>query len=114
MKEETKRNSKIIKLYKQTKDALSNDVVNCFKTDLASIHASLVYLNQLFKKKGIENDASKLVSKGLEDMASWISYYDVLRFELVNYREHNKSLKIEIDRLRIENILLKQDNILNK
>ena len=114
MKEETKRNSKIIKLYKQTKDALSNDVVTCFKTDLASIHTSLIYLDQLFKKKSIKNDASKLVSKGLEDMSSWISYYDILRFELINYREHNKALKTEVDRLRTENILLKQDNILNK
>jgi len=114
MKTETKNNSKLVKLYKQTKDALSNDVVTCFKTDLSSIHASLVYLHQLFKKKGLENDASKLVEKGLEDMSSWFAYYDILRFELINYREHNKALKIELDRLRTENLLLKQDNELNK
>jgi len=114
MKEETKLNSKVIKLYKQTKDALSSDVVSCFNTDLMSIHASLVYLDQLFKKKGLKNDASNLVEKGLEDISSWFSYFDILRFELINYRENNKALKIEVDRLRKENMLLKQDNILNK
>ncbi len=63
MKEETKLNSKVIKLYKQTKDALSNDVVSCFNTDLMSIHASLVYLDNLFKKKGLKNEIKTIKTK---------------------------------------------------
>jgi len=107
-------NSKVLKAWKQSQSALCDNVVNCFKTDLASIHTALIYLDQLFKKKGLKNDASKLVEKGLEDFDSWRHYYDILRFELINYKGQNKTYKQEIDKLREENILLKHDLELNK
>ncbi len=50
MKTHEKKITPVLKAWKQSKDALCDDVVNCFKTDLYSIHAALIYLDQLFKK----------------------------------------------------------------
>lgn len=113
MKKYKTENSAVLKAWKQNEDPLCEIVVNCFKTDLSSIKAALIYLNQLFKSKGITNNASKLILKGLEDFNSWFHYYDILRVEIVRLREANKVYKIEVQRLREELILLKQDSELN-
>lgn len=114
MKTHEKKITPVLKAWKQSKDALCDDVVNCFKTDLYSIHAALIYLDQLFKKKGLKNDASKLVEKGLEDFDSWRHYYDILRFELIGHRQAKVRYEDEIQKLREEIILLRQDNEINK
>ena len=114
MKTHEKKITPVLKAWKQSKDALCDNVVNCFKTDLYSIHAALIYLDQLFKKKGLKNDASKLVEKGLEDFDSWRHYYDILRFELIGHRQAKVRYEDEIQKLREEIILLRQDDEINK
>ena len=110
---DNKQDNKVLKAWKQSNDPLSSDVVQCFKTDLSSISCALIYLNKLFNDKGIINNASKLVTKGLEDFNSWGVYYDILRFEILKYKSQNETYKKEINKLREENLLLRHDKQIN-
>ena len=47
MKTHEKKITPVLKAWKQSKDALCDDVVNCFKTDLYSIHAASVSYTHL-------------------------------------------------------------------
>ena len=108
-----KESSKVLKVWKQSKDALHENVVSCFKTDLGSIKSALIYMDRLFKEKGIENNASILVNKGLDDFESWEHYYDIMRYEILGHRQAREQYSNEIQKLREEIILLKQDAQIN-
>lgn len=107
------KNNNVLKAFRQSKSVLNHNVVSCFKSDINSIKCALMHLKTLFDKKGIENDSSKLVNEGLESFDSWETYYDILRFEILKYKNHSELLQKEVDKLREDNRLLKNDAQMN-
>jgi hypothetical protein len=109
-----KESNEIIKAWRQSNAALRNDVVSCFKTDYGYVKSIIIHLESLFRKKGIENETTNRINDAIKYIGSWETYYDILRFEIISHRQERTMHKDEIQRLREEIIILKQDKHLNE
>lgn len=104
-----KETNEVLKSWRQSKDALRNDVVQCFKTDYKFIKSTTIHLETLFRSKGIKNETTKRIDDCLKYFSSWETYYDILRYEITSHREARKQYLNELQKLREEIIILKQE-----
>ena len=100
--------------FKQTKDLLSTQVRICNRNDLRTARIALVVLKKKFEAKGINNDTTKLVVTGIENLHSVEAYISMMQDTLkrfidanTNYVDSMNAMRLENQKLLIENETLK-------